>query len=282
MSLPRHKPRKRFGQHWLRDEDVLTKIIEAAQLTSHDRVLEVGPGQGALTKKLLESSVELVHAIELDRDLVLSLRRKFINHSSRFSLTQGDVLSSPLQPGKGISLNKVVANIPYNITGPLLIRLIGKLGFRKEITYDRLVLLVQKEVGDRILAQPGMSDFSAMSVRISLMANCRSICEVPPQSFYPEPKVNSKVLAFEPLPQEKRLDLKLEKHVDQLLRIAFLGRRKKLKNTLGKINLFSSDENLTKSIGVSLEQRPQELSKEKWVSLAKCFQANKEFSQSIL
>ena len=154
MSFSGHTARKRFGQHWLRDAAVLDRILEAAELQPQDRVLEVGPGRGALTERLLASSAAAVHAVELDRDLVAGLQQRF-DDQPRFSLTQGDVLEVPLlllpdaQPA-----GKVVANIPYNITGPLLERLIGRLDRPVDPPYQRLVLLVQQEVAQRIRRGP--------------------------------------------------------------------------------------------------------------------------------
>ena len=124
MSFGGHTPRKRFGQHWLRDERVLDRILDASDLGDDDRVLEVGPGRGALTERLLASSAAAVHAVELDRDLVAGLQDRF-GDSPRFSLHEGDVLAVPLTLPDGQRATKVVANIPYNITGPLLERLIG-------------------------------------------------------------------------------------------------------------------------------------------------------------
>ena len=119
MSFSGHTARKRFGQHWLRDARVLDQIVSAARLQQDDRVLEVGPGRGALTERLLASAAAQIHAIELDRDLVQGLHDRF-GAQSRFSLREGDVLEAPLHLGDGGFANKVVANIPYNITGPLL------------------------------------------------------------------------------------------------------------------------------------------------------------------
>ena len=162
MSFSGHTARKRFGQHWLRDVRVLDQIVEAASLQQDDRVLEVGPGRGALTERLLASPAAKVHAIELDRDLVQGLHDRF-GTDTKFSLRGGDVLEAPLHLEDGGFANKVVANIPYNITGPLLGRLVGHLDHPVEPTYECLVLLVQKEVAERIRAKPGRSSFSALS-----------------------------------------------------------------------------------------------------------------------
>ena len=268
MSFSGHVPRKRFGQHWLRDEVVLEEIIAAADLKPLDRVLEIGPGRGVLTEKLLKSNVALVHGIELDRDLVAGLKKRFFEHP-RFSLKEGDVLSDALLPFDGVPANKVVANIPYNITGPLLERLVGSLGSPAEGEFQRLVLLMQKEVAQRILSLPGQSSFSAMTVRLQLLANCTGVCEVPPSSFTPSPKVHSQVIVLDPLRTSNRLNFELERRIEGLLRVAFLSRRKKLRNTLGRICPLDKLEVLAKRLGISLDQRPQEVAPMTWVELAR-------------
>ena len=268
MAFSGHSARKRFGQHWLTDASVLDKILVAADLQFDDRVLEIGPGRGALTERLLKSKAAVVHAVELDRDLVIGLKQRFQNES-RFSLQVGDALSVPLIPPDGIPTNKVVANIPYNITSPLLERLLGRLGSPIEMTYQRLVLLLQKEVADRILAKPGDSDFSAISVRIQLMAHCRSICMVPPRCFVPQPKVQSQVIVLDPLNSKECLEPDLAKGVEFLLRRTFFARRKMLRNTLKGVCPFEELEYLAKGVGISLSQRPQELPPAAWLALAK-------------
>ena len=268
MSFSGHIARKRFGQHWLKDTSVLEMILEAAELEPEDRVLEVGPGRGVLTKRLLASQIAGVHAIELDKDLVVGLKKCF-GSQPRFTLQEGDVLSVPLVPPGGIPSNKVVANIPYNITGPLLERLVGRLGRPIETRYKLLVLLLQKEVADRILAKPGESNFSALSVRLQLIAKCRMVCQVPPSCFQPPPKVHSEVIAIEPVHFEQCLDQVIAHRVEVLLRKAFASRRKMLRNSLSGLVPLGDLEAFAKEAGVSLSQRPQELSPRKWLVMAK-------------
>ena len=262
MTFAAHRARKRFGQHWLRDEGVLVQILQAAELTPADTVLEVGPGRGALTERLLASPAEAVRAVELDRDLVQGLRQRF-GEEPRFQLTEGDVLAVPL-PEASI----VVANIPYNITGPLLERLVGRLDRPAAEPYRRLVLLVQQEVGERIRARPGSSAYSALSVRMQLLAGCSSVCLVPPRCFQPPPKVMSEVVAIDPLPPEQRLDPALARTVESLLRRCFASRRKMLRNTLGGLQPPELLAELTAAAGIALEQRPQEVAPANWVQLA--------------
>lgn len=262
-----HRARHRFAQHWLVDQAVLRQIVQAAQLTATDHVLEVGPGRGALTAALLDSPIAALTAVELDRDLVAGLRQRF-DTDPRFCLLAGDILSIPLPPPGLPGPNKVVANIPYNITGPLLERLVGRLDRPVTPPYSRLVLLVQKEVGERLRAAPGSSAYSALSVRLQLLGHCQGICAVPPRSFQPAPKVHSEVIAIDPFPPQQRLPQVLAGSLEQLLRRAFSSRRKMLRNSLAGVLPEAGLAALAAEAGVSLQDRPQELSPEQWVALA--------------
>ena len=268
MSFAGHSARKRFGQHWLRDERILDRILEAAELAPGDRVLEVGPGRGALTDRLLSSPAALVHAVELDRDLVAGLQERFRSRQ-QFSLCEGDVLEVPLTLPDGLPASKVVANIPYNITGPLLDRLIGRLDRPVDPPYQRLVLLLQKEVAERIRARPGHTSFSALSVRLQLLARCESVCPVPPRCFQPPPKVQSEVIRLDPLPAEQRPDPELCRSVERLLKQAFLARRKMLRNTLSAVRPPQELKQLALDAGIDLQQRPQDVDPQNWVALAR-------------
>ncbi|MEO1001633.1 MAG: 16S rRNA (adenine(1518)-N(6)/adenine(1519)-N(6))-dimethyltransferase RsmA [Cyanobacteria bacterium J06638_7] len=262
MSFAAHRARKRFGQHWLTDARVLERIVAAAELEPADTVLEIGPGRGALTERLLQSPASAVAAVELDRDLVAGLRQRF-GADPRFSLLQGDALALPLPPAR-----KVVANIPYNITGPLLERLLGRLDRPLPVPYRRLVLLVQQEVGERIRCRPGSPSFSALSVRLQLLARCRLVCPVPPRCFQPPPKVHSEVLVIDPLPPEQRLEAGLARGVERLLRRCFAARRKMLRNTLAGLASPGQLGEVAAGAGIGLQQRPQEIAPAGWVALA--------------
>ena len=267
LNFKRHTPKKRFGQHWLIDEGVLNQITMAANLKVDDCVLEVGPGRGALTAKLIGSEAGFIHAIELDRDLIVGLQDKFKNNP-KLILQQGDVLSIPLQSTTVPSSNKVVANIPYNITGSLLQKLLGTLVNPLDIPYELLVLLLQKEVADRILAKPGQSCFSSLSVKVQLMASCESVCEVAPRCFQPPPKVNSKVIVLKPFKPEKYLNPLIASRLDLLIRTTFIARRKMLRNSLRALMPSSELILWAEKSGIELNRRPQELSIENWLSMA--------------
>ena len=267
MTFAGHQARKRFGQHWLIDPQVLDRIVEAAELKPGERVLEIGPGRGALTERLLASPAEAVVAVELDRDLLEGLEKRF-GSDPRFRLIGGDALAVPLEPVDQAQANKVVANIPYNITGPLLERLLGRLERPRTPPYQRLVLLVQREVGERIGAAPGSGAYSALSVRLQLLASCRSICLVPPRCFSPPPKVHSEVIAIDPLPADQRPSPNLCRTVERLLRAAFTARRKMLHNSLASLGPRDQLGPLAAEGGIDLRRRPQELAPEAWLALA--------------
>lgn len=263
MSFAAHRARKRFGQHWLVDQGVIRSIVAAAELEATDRVLEVGPGRGALTERLLASPAAAVATVELDRDLAQGLQERF-GGEPRFSLISGDVLTVDELP----AANKVVANIPYNITGPLLERLVGRLDRPVGHPFERLVLLVQREVGERIRCQPGSSAYSALSVRMQLMAQCRSVCAVPPRCFQPPPQVHSEVILLKPLPAAQQLEPPLARTVEMLLKRCFAARRKMLRNTLAGLLPEAELADLVASAGMGLQQRPQEIAPATWVALA--------------
>ncbi len=267
MGFAGHRARKRFGQHWLMDGGVLDRIVAAAALESSDRVLEVGPGRGALTERLLASPAAGLVSVELDRDLVAGLQQRF-GADPRFTLIEGDVLCVPLEPTGLPAPNKVVANIPYNITGPLLERLVGRLDRPVPRPYRRLVLLVQQEVGERIRAVPGSSAYAALSVRMQLLSHCRSELTVPPRCFAPPPKVMSEVIVLEPLPPDRLPPPALARTVESLLRRSFAARRKMLRNSLAGLLPQPALEDLAAEAGVDLQQRPQELGPERWLALA--------------
>jgi 16S rRNA (adenine1518-N6/adenine1519-N6)-dimethyltransferase len=268
MTFSGHRPRKRFGQHWLQDPRILERIVAAAALQAGDHVLEVGPGRGALTERLLASAAASVLAVELDRDLIGGLRQRF-GGDRRFTLVEGDVLALPL-PFPGLPVpNKVVANIPYNITGPLLEVLVGRLGRPAPCRFERLVLLVQQEVGQRIRARPGSSACSALSVRMQLLARCSGVCTVPPGSFSPAPKVTSEVVLLDPLLPDRLLPQALALGVDRLLTRCFAARRKMLRNSLAGLVPSGDLQAMADQAGIDLSLRPQDLPQDRWIALAR-------------
>ena len=269
MNSKNYHQKKRFGQHWLINNLILDKIKEVAELEEEDFILEIGPGRGALTSKLLDSKISRLHAVELDKDLIDHLNNKFKN-DKKFSLQQGDILSINLE-SINEKITKVIANIPYNITGPILDIFIGRLGIISKNNYEKIIFLMQKDVVDRILSKDGNTNAGALSVRMQLMSNIKKICDVPPSDFNPPPKVFSSLVVFEPLRPELRLDIKLEKYIDKLLRISFNSRRKMIRNTLNSILSEDQIKNLSESSEICFNLRPQDISINNWIKLAEAY-----------
>ena len=262
------RPRKQFGQHWLRDENVLDRIVDAAKLTPSDRVLEIGPGTGNLTTRLLAKVATLV-SVEIDRDLCKKLVRQF-GERDNFLLIQDDFLKADLPSllqdfPKFQQPNKVVANIPYNITGPIIEKLLGKIASPAAQQYESIVLLVQKEVGERLVAVPGSKAYGALSIRVQYLASCELVCDVLARSFYPPPKVDSVVIRLRPRTVEHPANN--PRQLETLIKLGFASRRKMLRNNLKSvIDLNDLNQILTK-LKFNPQCRAEDLSLENWILL---------------
>lgn len=263
------RPRKQFGQHWLRDESILDQIIIAAALTKSDRVLEIGPGTGILTTKLLAEVATLV-AVEIDRDLCKKLVHQFGDRDN-FLLAQDDFLKLNLtsllvdfprfqQP------NKVVANIPYNITGPIIEKLLGKIATPAVYPYESIVLLVQKEVGERLVAIPGTKAFGALSIRVQYLADCKLVCDVPAKSFYPPPKVDSVVVKISPRAIANPANN--PRQLETLIKLGFANRRKMLRKNLTSLIDIQDLNQLLEKLDLNPQCRAEDLTLENWIVLS--------------
>jgi len=266
MNLRSSIPKKRFGQHWLINDEILEKIKNNADLNEKDFLLEIGPGRGALTSRLLDSNIKGLHAVEIDIDLIKFLEKKFSKRDN-FSLEQGDILSINLKNSR--QYTKVIANIPYNITGPIIDLFIGSLGKLPKYDLKKIIFLMQKDVVDRIIAKEGSSNNGALSTRIKLLSQVKKICDIHPSSFKPPPKVYSSLVSFTPLSLTSRLDFEIENTIENLLKITFNARRKKIRNTLSSVFSKENIYHLEKQSKINFNLRPQDISVEKWIKLAK-------------
>jgi len=260
-----HHAKKRFGQNFLVDRAIISQIVDSIQPQTDDIMLEIGPGLGAMTKPLLSQLTQL-HVIELDRDIIPRLVNSccFDNPQNREKLVvhEMDVLEFDFAafhkqhcpPGKKL---RVVGNLPYNISTPVLFHL---LAFRRLI--QDMHFMLQKEVVERIVAAPRNKQYGRLSVMIQTFCDAEFLFEVPPQAFEPAPKVDSAILRLLPSTQhETRItDFSL---YEKLVRLAFSQRRKTLKNTLKGICSATQIE----QAGLSPGQRAEELSIVDFVSL---------------
>jgi 16S rRNA (adenine1518-N6/adenine1519-N6)-dimethyltransferase len=268
------KTKKQFGQHWLRSDRVLDRIMAAAALGAGDRVLEIGPGMGVLTTRLVKQVP--VAAVEIDRDLCAHLVKKMGNLDN-FLLLQGDFLQLELAEQLAAfprfqQPNKVVANIPYNITGPILEKLLGDISAPISPAFTSITLLVQKEVAERLTAKPGCKAFGAFTVRIQYLADCELICPVAARDFSPPPQVDSAVIQLRPRPFAQVAEQ--PQWLDKLVRMGFSSRRKMLRNNLQSAIAGNPEENrdrignLLTKLGLTSEARAENLSVGQWVELS--------------
>jgi len=265
--------RKQFGQHWLRSESALQQIVAAANLSGSDRVLEIGPGTGILTRRLLPLAAAVL-AVEIDRDLCKLLVQQ-IGNVKNFLLLEGDILSIDLD---GILApfpnfqhpNKVVANIPYNITGPILDRLLGAIATPNPKPFDSIVLLLQQEVAERLCAKPSSKAFGALSVRVQYLAACEWICQVPARAFQPPPKVDSAVVRL--VPRACEAIAHSPRHLDTILKLGFATRRKMLRNNLQSMIDRDALTELLAALHLNPQARAEDLSVLNWVALSNALQ----------
>ena len=263
-----HQPRKQFAQHWLRSDKAINKIVAAAEISNSDRILEIGPGQGVLTRQLLPLA-QSVLAVEIDRDLCQLLVKK-IGNKENFLLLQGDILTLDLAANLANfpafqNPNKVVANIPYNITGPILEKLLGTIADPNPQPLDLIVLLVQKEVAERLTAKPSSKAFGALTVRVRYLADCEIIYTVPARDFYPAPKVDSAVVRLRP---QIRQPAEEPKFLENLVKLGFAEKRKMLRNNLKSLVERDRLTELLEQLQLNPQVRAEDLSVSQWIELS--------------
>ena len=262
---------KRFGQNFLIDAHVLEKIVSAAGITKDDCVLEIGPGIGTMTQYLAESAGQVI-AVEIDTNLLPILTDTLKDYSNVKVINQ-DILKVDINElvkeynnGRPI---KVVANLPYYITTPIIMGL-----FESNVPIDNITVMVQKEVADRMQVGPGSKDYGALSLAVQYYASPYIVANVPPNCFIPRPNVGSAVIRLTRY-QEPPVQVKDPKLMFKLIRASFNQRRKTLQNGLNNSPEISfSKEEITKaieSLGVSPSVRGEALSLKQFAQLANYF-----------
>ena len=245
------KARKRFGQNFLTDPNTINRIISAIRPGADDRILEIGPGHGAITESLLASKADLT-VVEIDRDLVAELGARFPD----LAIVESDILKADLdgliQPG-----TRVVGNLPYNISTPLLFRL-----FEHVTRIHDMHFMLQLEVVDRLTASPSTSDYGRLTVMASCFCHAEKLFEVPPGAFTPRPKVTSAIVRLTPARHGLVVDdVAL---LEQLVTRVFSQRRKTIRN--GFKGILSADE-LT-DLGIDPSLRPENLDLSDFIACA--------------
>ncbi|MDY0191499.1 MAG: 16S rRNA (adenine(1518)-N(6)/adenine(1519)-N(6))-dimethyltransferase RsmA [Desulfuromonas sp.] len=254
-----HRPRKRFGQNFLHDQNVISAIIAAAQLDHSDKILEIGPGQGALTDKILPH-VATLDIIEIDRDLAQSFvarndSKLTVHIADALRLDWGEILHGDNY--------KLIANLPYNISTQILFKML-----EQRQHFARMILMFQKEVGDRLRAQPGTKEYGALTVMCQLWFDVSRVTLVPPQAFRPPPKIMSEVLKFDRLAQP-RVHVDNPVFFQRVVKAAFAQRRKTLRNCLCAAG-FSPDsvDSAAKLTAIDMHRRGETLSIQEFSQLA--------------
>lgn len=272
-----HRARKSLGQNFLTDANQQRRIVDALEATAADTVIEIGPGQGALTRHLAGTVGRLI-LIELDRDLAPALEQEFAADPS-ITVVQGDVLDVDLQAITGTPMNtvKVIGNIPYNITTPIIFRLL-----ERDVRPERVVLMIQREVADRILAPAGHPEYGALSVGVRSVARVERLFHVGRGSFRPVPRVDSSVIRIVPIAPPP-LSAADEDDLRELTRAAFSWRRKQLQKTLRSAPAYALGADAVASVaaatGIDLELRPEQLSPDQFIQLARALRELRESSR---
>ena len=253
----KHRPRKRFGQNFLRDDRVIERIVACIAPQASDLLVEIGPGQAALTRPLLAGGAEL-HLVEIDRDLVTKLRDQFSGYDS-VTVHECDALQADLSAMTGGRPFRLVGNLPYNISTPLIFHVLQWHTLIRDINF-----MLQKEVVERMAAGPGSRTYGRLSVMTAYRCDVTPLFDVAPESFSPVPAVHSSIVRLNPL-AEPSADAGSLQNLERVVTAAFSQRRKTLRNSLRA--LFTAEQIC--AVGVDPAQRAEQLSLSQFAALAR-------------
>lgn len=258
MNPDKHRARKRFGQNFLHDPTIIQRIVDAINPQKHEHIIEIGPGKGALTFPIL-NHVEKLDVIEIDKDLAAALSTNFKN-KNRLTIHETDALKLDFDSFDYTDL-RIVGNLPYNISTPILFHLLTFRDHIKDMTF-----MLQKEVVDRICAKSGNKQYGRLSIMLQYYCDVESLFVVKPGAFIPSPKVDSAIVKLTPLAQP-RYELSDHTCLETIVREAFSQRRKTIRNALRKY----LDESIIKTVGIAPESRAENLQVSDFVTLANCY-----------
>ncbi len=257
---------KNLGQNFLIDDDTVSGIVDVANVSKDDLIIEIGPGLGTLTKELLDRAGKVI-CIELDKRMIEILNDRFSMYDN-FKVLNDDVLKVNLKEliaKEKIKTTKIVANLPYYITTPIIMKLL-----EDRLDIETITVMIQKEVADRLVTKPGTGDTGAITYAIHYYTNPKRVLEVPNTAFIPEPKVNSTVISLEVL-KEPKVAVKDEKKLFEVIKTAFMQKRKTLLNALANSNKYGSKEQICKTLellSIDNRVRPEKLTLEEFAKIA--------------
>ena len=260
---------KSLGQNFLINDHVVEKIVEGAEISKEDLVIEIGPGLGTLTKELLEKAGKVI-AIELDKRMIEILTDRFELYNN-FELINEDVLKVDLDKiirenlKDSIKKAKIVANLPYYITTPIIMKLL-----EEKLPIESITVMIQKEVADRLIDRPGGKKSGAITYAVYYYAQAQEILKVEPNSFIPEPAVDSKVIKLD-IREDKPVNIEDENLMFDIIKYAFMQRRKTLVNALERSGLFKSKSDIIKilkELGINDKIRGEALALEDFANIA--------------
>ena len=252
------KAKKSLGQNFLIDRNVLEQIVNTVEITNKE-ILEIGPGTGNLTTYILKKKPRKIHVVEKDDDLAVLLSEKFNNE---INIINNDILKVAEDKISDEKLT-VFGNLPYNISTEILSKWIVNL--KKKFWFNNLVLMFQKEVADRIIAECNTSKYGRLSILSNWKLNIKKIIDIKPESFSPRPKIDSSLLLF--TPKKNFFDIKDPKNLEMITRIFFSQRRKMLKKPFNQV--FKNPKEVSKKFNIDLNLRPQNLIPEVYFNLVK-------------
>lgn len=259
----RYVAKKSLGQHFLKNRHVVEQIISAGEICKEDNILEIGPGFGALTKDLLSSPASKIYLCEKDDNLCKMIKDKYSSGRTKVICEDALVLIPSLQIEHPF---KVISNLPYNISSPVIISLLTAC----PTLPDKMVLMLQKEVAQRLIAKPGDSNRGWLTALLDILSDQKILTYVSKFDFSPVPQVESAVLVIDGINMPDRLDVKI---LIRILKAAFAGKRKKIKNSLFtyfKIPVEQSQE-IAEICAIDLNSRAEDLDKQQWLALAENF-----------
>ena len=258
------KPKKSLGQNFLIDNNIINKIIDLSNI-KNTNIVEIGPGTGNLTSKIINKNPKSLILIEKDKKLIDSLKNKFSHHKN-ISIFNEDILNFQLEKVmKADSI--IIGNLPYNISSQILVKLIK---FKKWLPkYKKLILMFQKEVADKILAKPKSSSFGRLSILVRARLKVTNSFNVSENCFYPAPKVKSTVLVFEPIINQD-FNIKDISNLEKITQVFFSKKRKMINKAFKE--LFNDPILIAKKINIDLNLRPNKISEKEYYKITEFFE----------